>query len=384
VYVHDFAADSARPLIEHAAGAWYAATGHLLYTDRDGGLFAVAFDPKSLTLQGSAVPVIEGVQPTAFALSASGTALYSAGGSTAALSELVWVTRDGSMTPIDSAWRGHFEYPALSPDGSALAVSLRDGDAHLWIRRPNGSRQRLTNEGTVNWRPWWTRDGRSIAFLSNRAAVGGAGGYDAYLSLADGSAPAERIQDYRYGLWEAEFTRDGKWLVVRTDEPGGGGNIYGRQIGGDTALVPLIIDKSGSAQVALSPDGHWMAYLSNQSGRPEVYVTSFPDLKVKRLISRDGGTEPRWANSGREIFFKSGGRFMVVDVTPGPSFSSSVPRPLFSLAGYRSARNRQQYDVSPDDRRFLMIHELGGDTRADVVYVENWFQELEARTKVKR
>jgi dipeptidyl aminopeptidase/acylaminoacyl peptidase len=220
--------------------------------------------------------------------------------------------------------------------------------------------------------------------MSNRRGATGQDVYDVYLGLADGSAPAELVLDHTFGVWEAEFTRDGKWLVMRTDEPEGGGNIYARQVGGDTALVPIVTGKDLSVQIALSPDGRWLAYTGNESGRPEVYVTSFPDLKVKRLISRDGGTEPRWANSGRELFFKSGGQFVVVDVTPGPSFASSIPRPLFPVAGFRSARNRPQYDISPDDRRFLMIHELGGDTPSEVVYVENWFQELEAKTKVKR
>jgi len=384
VSVYDFAADSARLLVERAAGAWYAPTGHLLYTDRDGGLYAAEFDPKSLTLRSGAVPVIEGVHPMSFTLSPSGAALYTVGGGGASLSELVWVTRDGAATPIDSAWRGRFEYPALSPDGNSLAVSLQDDETHIWIRRPNGSRQRLTNEGTVNWRPWWTRDGQSIVFLSNRAGVTDQDNYDAYLGPADGSAPASRIVDYTSGLWEAEYSRDGKWLVIRADEPGSGGNVYARRTSGDTTLMPLLADKSLTVQVALSPDSRWLAYASNESGRPEIYVTSFPDMKVKRLISRDGGTEPRWANSGRELFFKSGGRLMAVDVAPGPSFTSGVPRALFSVAGYHSARNRQQYDVSPDDRRFLMIRELGGDAPGEVVYVENWFQELRTKMKVKR
>jgi hypothetical protein len=105
-------------------------------------------------------------------------------------------------------------------------------------------------------------------------------------------------------------------------------------------------------------------------------------MTSKRLVSRDGGTEPRWAHSGRELFYRSGSQLMAVEVMPGPTFTSGAPRPLFSVAGYRGARNRQQYDVSPDDRRFVMIKEHGDDAAAEAVYVENWFEEL--KTKVKK
>ena len=133
--------------------------------------------------------------------------------------------------------------------------------------------------------------------------------------------------------------------------------------------------------VALSPDGQWLAYTSDLTGRVELYVSSFPTLGANRLVSTDGAAEPRWSHAGRELFYKSGGYLVAVDVPPGPTFSPGLPRRLFPLAGFRDARNRQQYDVSPDDSRFLMIRELGGGESREVIYVENWLTELKAKVK---
>jgi hypothetical protein len=381
VYVFDFAADSARLLVPNAAGAWYAPTGHLLYTDRAGGLYAAGFERRRLALTTGAVPVIEGVVPTSVALSASGSLLYAFEAAGPNSSELTWVSRDGRTQPLDSSWRGNFEYPALSPDGKALAVSLRDGTTQLWLWRVDGTRQRLTQEGSVNWRPAWTPDGRSVTFLSNMSGGTSQDDFEVYLMPVDGSAPPQSFLRHSFGLWEAELSRDGQWLVVRSDEGGGDGNVRARRLGGDTALVGLLVDKNLTTQVALSPDSRWLAYVSNASGRREVYVSPFPGMASTRLISRDGGTEPRWAHSGRELFYKSGNQLMAVPVTPGPTFTSGNPRPLFPVAGYLGARNRQQYDVAPDDRRFVMIRELGDKTSGSAVFVDNWFGELKAKVR---
>jgi eukaryotic-like serine/threonine-protein kinase len=375
IYVFDSRADSGRSVVANAAGAWYSTTGHLLYTDRAGGLYAVGFDLGRLEVTTGPVPVIDNVVPGGFAMSASGTILYSTGGS--AQYELVWVSRDGSAVSLDSTWLGDFNYPALSPDGRALAVSVFDGTTQLWVRRSDGTRQKLTQEGSVNWRPAWTPDGRSVAFSTNRRG-GTQDDFDLYVIPVDVSAPAELLLHHTFGIWEGEFSRDGTWLVARSDEEDGVSNIRGRRLDGDTALVPLLVDKGGTSQIALSPDGNWIAYIGLATGQAEVYVAPFPDITAIRLVSRDGGIEPRWAHSGRELFYKSGDRLMVVEVTPGATLTLGSPRELFSVAEYRSARNRQQYDVTPDDQTFVMIRELAGSTD-DVVYVENWFPELLAK-----
>jgi WD40 repeat protein len=382
LYVFDFAADSGRLLVSGAAGGWYAPTGHLLYTDRAGGLFAVGFNPKTLKITSGAIPIIDDVAPDEFTVSASGSALYSLNVDRGAGAELVLVSLDGKAEPLDSSWRADFAYPAISPDGKALAVSVRDGPSQLWIRRSDGTRQKLTQTGSVNWRPFWTPDGRSVVFLSDVRGGGSQDAYDVYQMKVDGSGPAQLLLHHSFGLWEAEVSRDGEWLVFRSDEAGGNA-VRARRLRGDTTLVPIVVGKNTSTMISLSPDGRWVAYGSDATGRREIYVTPFPSASSTHLVSRGGGIEPRWSHSGRQLFFKSGNQMMAVDVTPGTTFVAGTPRPLFSLSGYRSARNRQQYDVAPDDKHFVMIRERTTDTPTNVVYAENWFEELKARVKAK-
>jgi eukaryotic-like serine/threonine-protein kinase len=380
IYVYDLAADSARLVRANAAGAWYSPTGHLLYTDRAGGLFAMGFDARRLVPTSGAVPVMDDVLPGSFALSASGTALYAASSGGKALAELVWVSRDGSAVPLDSAWRGDFNYPALSPDGNAVAVSVADGTTQLWIRRSDGTRQKLTHDGPVSWRPTWTADGRSLVFSSLRRAGGAQDEFDLYTIRADGSSPPELLLDHSWGLWEGELTRDGRWLVVRADEAGGRSLIRARRMDSDTALIPLQGNDNPNTQIALSPDGRWLAFGSVATGVREIYFAEFPSMTSPRMVSREGGSEPRWAPDSRELFFKSGDYLMSVAITSGEGVVVGTPRRLFSVAPYRSARNRQQYDVAPDGQHFVMIRDVAAGAR-DVVHVENWFPELLAKVR---
>jgi serine/threonine-protein kinase len=379
VYAWDIATDSAHLLVPAAAGAWFSpAGGQLLYTSREGGLYASAFDPKRLALTSGAVPVLEDVEPTNFTLSYSGAALYGTGSAARTQAELVWVARDGRAASFDSTWRGRFEYPKLSPDGKALAVSVRDKKTDLWIYRADGSRVRVDAPGAANWRPSWLPDGLSLTFVSvgnpedpNDVAV--------YQVASDGSAGAVQLQKHQFGIWEAEVSRDRQWLVMRMDEEGSNGNLRFRRLIGDTTVKPLLVDPNNTLSIALSPDSRWLAFTSNEAaGQVDVYVASFPDMKSKRLISSGGGTEPRWSRDGRELFWVSGGRMMVAPVVPGPSFHAGSPRVLFPVEGYRRARNHPQYDVAADGR-FVMIREAAGAVGA--TYAENWFAELLAKVK---
>ena len=385
VYAYSFKTDSLILLVPRAAGNWYSPTGHLLYTAREGGLYATGFDVEKLTLTSGAVSVIEGVDPARFVMSSSGTVLYTTDEATRTLNELVWVTREGRVSAFDSSWVDHFEYPALSPDGQSLAVSVRTTTTtDLWIHRPDGTRQKLVAPGALNWRPSWMPDGKSLVFVSVGDVAKNVQDVTVYRVPADGSAKASLLQRSKFGLWEAELSRDGAWMVLRSDVQGSRNVILARHLTGDTTLLPIVDIPTvpQALNFALSPDGRWLAYTSSEAeGIGNVYVTSFPDSRAKFVVSRGGGTEPRWSRNGRELFFESGGQLKVVDVAAGPAFTPGNPRTLFSLAGYRRARNRQQYDVSPDGTRFLMIRERGATTTPSVVYVENWLTELRAKVK---
>ena len=375
VSVLDIASGRSKELVADAAGAWYARTGHLLYADRTAVLFAAEFDLRRLELASGAMPVLDGVAPRRFAVSRSGTLvywLYQRGGG----ADLVWVDRSGTAEPLDAPWRGEFEYPAVSPDGETVAVSLRERTTQLWIRRSDGTREQLTQQGVVNWRPSWSPDGRSIAFSSGTATDSG-GDIVIKRMPIDGSAPPELLQRHTFRLWEAELSRDGRWLLTRSDESGVMA-IRARRLDTDTMLRPILVGGL-NLQPALSPDGRWLAHVSTIDGQPDIFVTPFPGGGPSRRVSRDGGGEPRWARNGRELFFKSNGTLMSVAVTSGATLALGTPRPLFSVAPYRGARNHPQYDVTPDGRRFLMIREPPVDPRGSTIYVENWFTELEAK-----
>jgi eukaryotic-like serine/threonine-protein kinase len=383
-WVYDAKADSARLLLPRALGAWYSPTGHVLYTNRENGLYAVPFDVTTLTITGGAFSVIDGVLPTKFALSSSGAALYSIDRTTASASGLVWVSRDGRMEPVDSSWRARFDYPAISPDGRSIAVSVRDKTTDLWLWRSNGTRTKVQSNAPTNWRPSWSGDGQSLAFVTVRD-VNGSDSLAAtpVMARADGTGGATPLVGGRVNYFEVELSRDGQWMVLRTDAAGSSAarlsRLYARRRTGDTTLRLVPTGDVSALQPALSPDGQWLAYGSGAVvGSREIVVQSFPDAQQRVVVSGAGGSEPRWSSNGRELYYTLGGQMMAVSVPPGPVFTPGPPRALFSVAGYVAARNRAQYDVSPDGQRFLMIR---ANSASQVVYVENWFAELLAKGK---
>ncbi len=157
------------------------------------------------------------------------------------------------------------------------------------------------------------------------------------------------------------------------------GSLYAVRVGADSA-VALVATEYEETSPAVSPDGRWLAYVSDESGRWHVYVRPFPNTNDGRwLVSTGGGQEPVWAHSGRELFYKGSGNLMVVEVLPGPTFVTGERRVLFSTRGFRSTPFHQQYDVTPDDQRFVMIRNLGGQEASELIVVENFFEELKAK-----
>ncbi|MDZ4259700.1 MAG: protein kinase [Gemmatimonadales bacterium] len=381
VYAYDIEHDTTIALVPDATGGWYSPTGHLLYVGRTGGLFAVGFDLTRMAITSGAISVADSVAPNGLAFSASGVALLTLGTEDFKNSNLVWIARDGSEEPVDPDWVGNFEYPALAPDGRTLAVSVRDAITRLWVRRADGSRIQVAHSDLGSWRPNFTPDGRNFSFITATGATSDAGANDVYLSPVDGGTAPRLLVDLQPGVWEAEVSRDGEWLVLRVDDAASYGVMYARRLRGDTTLSMLYSDSSFNTQVSLSPDSKWLAFSSNKSGRTEVYVASFPDMQVKYPVSQGGGTEPRWSNSGQELFFKSRGKMMALPFSTGTGFAPGSAKPLFSVIGLAEAINRRQYDVSPDDRRFLMIRRPDTRAQQEVVMVENFFTDLKAKVK---
>jgi serine/threonine-protein kinase len=381
VFAYDRRTDTTHIIVPGATAAWYSPTGHLLYTMRDGGLFATEFDLDKMVVKGDPIPIIDRVESGTVALSRQGHLLYSLTADANGGSELVWVDRAGKETPVDAGWRGRFEYPALSPDGKSLAVSVRDRTTDLWIRNADGTRRKVIAPGTANWRPDWNADGKSLVFLS-LSPKQGEPNYSTVMEVrADAADPATPLFRHTFGVWEAEVTPDRQWLVFRADEEKGSSNIYAHPLGADTTTRPFAVGPTFDIQLSLSPDGRYLAYTSDVQGITQVFVATFPDGRVRRMVSRAGGTEPRFGTKGDEVFFESAGKLWSVKLSGGAEIVSSEPQPLFPLTGYRRARNRPQYDVAAGDQRFLMIKDPPPPAVPLVVYVEHWFPELLAKMK---
>ena len=365
----------------------YSPTGHLLFLDEAATLLAAPFDVERLELTGAAAPVAEGLAVTGngigfFAVSQTGTLVYRTGAAGGSHTP-VWVERDGTAREIDPGWSvlGNliFSSLTLSPNGDRLAISITDseGTSDLWVRQlDTGPLSRLTFEGTQNLRANWSPDGQSLTFVSNRA-----GQNDLWTKRSDGSGTAERVLDREAEIWEGFYSSDGTWLVFR-DGPNQAADIYAIGPGVDSVVVPLEVTEFQERSVFLSPNDRWLAYVSNNTGRDEVYVRPFPDAGSGLVqVSTDGGNEPVWAHSGRELFYRNGDNELVaVQVTGDPTFAAGQQEVLFSMSDYLTSNGNPMYDVSPDDRRFVMLRI--GDTEtaaAELILVENWAEELRGR-----
>ncbi|HUR91501.1 MAG TPA: protein kinase, partial [Gemmatimonadaceae bacterium] len=361
--------------------ATYSPSGHLLYATSDGSLMVSEFDPRKGELRGSPASVAPGLRVGAglaaasdFHVSQGGTLAYLTG-QTGSERELIWIERDGKIEPVDPAWRGTFNTPSLSPDGKKVAVSIAAGTrTDIWVKQlDRGPSLKLTFEGTENIYPGWTPDGRNITYQSNASTPVGI-----WTKRADGSAQAFLQIQAKADLAASLWSRDGKWLVYRSSvNVAGAGDILAIRPGVDSAPNVLMATPFAELDPALSPDGKWLAYVSNETGRHEVYVVPFPNVATAKWpISTSGGSQPAWAHSGRELFFRSTGNLVSVPVQTSPTFSAGAATALFPTRGFVSNANRRQYDVAPGDNRFIFVRSVGGQAVNDLVLVDNWFEEL--------
>jgi len=379
VAVADIASGKHRVVVRDACCARYVPTGHLLYVMSTGTLMVVPFDKKAWKITGEPTALSEGlysgsIASVDLAVSTAGTLAYSI--RSGAESEPVWVTRDGKAQPVDAAFQGAFASPALSPDGKELAIAMTTSEGtNIWVKQlDRGPRVKLTLDGSLNEYPTWTPDGHAVTFFSNAL-----GPLDLWTKRADGSALAVLQLHQKGSIQESFWSADKKWLIFRTGtETPGAGDILAIRPGTDSVPTPLVATKFAEWAPALSPDGRWLAYSSNETGRREVYVVPFPNTgTAKWAVSMHGGTEPLWSHRGGELFYRDGGGNMVaVEVKTTSTFSMGRSAVLFSATGFASSPRHQQYAVAPDDRRFLMLRPVGAAGGEKLIVVDNWFEEL--------
>jgi hypothetical protein len=383
IAVVDLATRMYRTLLRGGSHAHYLPSGHLVYAAA-GTLLAVAFDLGRLETRGTPVPVLPRLATMAvgtadFGVAANGTLVYvDAASNVVNERTLVWADRQGRESPI-TAPRRAYQFPRLSPDGTQVALHSDDQEGDVWIwhlRRETLTR--LTFGPGRKYASLWSPDGRNLVFTS--AGIGDAG---IYLQAADGTGTAQRLTKSSTFQTVTSVSPDGQQIVFEQTSPRGDRDLMLLTIGAEPQVRPLLQTPFGERNGVLSPDGRWLAYDSNTSGQPEIYVRPFPNVEGGQWqVSSGGGRAPLWSRNGRELFYVAqDGAIMAVSVEArGTSWNAAGTLKL--LEGRYTTSNvglgARMYDVSADGRQFLLIN-VDSDRSTQppqIVVVQNWFEEL--------
>jgi Tol biopolymer transport system component len=396
------------PQVRPTAGSvQFASSGHLVFA-QGAGLAAIPFDVERGQSTGSLVAIPERLATapetaSTFVLSASGTLAYVPGRTEVPRRTMVSVDREGRVFPFLAAPAAPAAYaqPRFSPDGRWLAITLEsESGADVWRHDlQRGTRTRLTTTGAAGF-PAWSPDSAHVAFYDARS-----GPWSLFTRVADGSLAAEAVltgsRPDSAAAWSHDpaekllpgfaptlsganpqypmsWTPDGRTLAFTERKPNGERDIWVIERGQDP--TPFLLTPADEWSPAFSPDGRWLAYVSDESGRNEVYIQPYPGPGGRWLISTDGGTDPVWAPKGDELYYLQGDQMMAVAIQATATISAGAPRRLFEGRYERSGVGRN-YDLSPDGKRFVMIRSEERDTAARVHVVLNWLDELRSGRK---
>lgn len=379
IYLGDLESGAKKLVVGADSSASFAPPGYVLF-QRGRNLLALPFDAKRLQVTGEPITVAEEVQ----SWGASGHAVFSnssngvlafAPAAGDPISQIVWLDREGKSLQAVTA-PGDYYGPRLSRDGSMLAVTTIDpqtgSSPDIWVYEVSrGVGRRLTGGGSLaDFSPVWSSDGREIAFNSNRK-----GPWDIFLRPLDGEAETLLLES-RASKNLTDWSADGRFLMYRIAEHGSRGDLWFLPLEGSRKPVPFLRSEFEETQARFSPDGKWVAYNSNESGRGEIYVVSFPDGRGKRRISTAGGSQPSWRGDGRELYYLAADAKLMAVTAGAEAGSFGEPKPLFAT---RLKRGRGiaadvlfKYEPSADGRRFLMNVDVAGDASAPLHLVVNW------------
>jgi Tol biopolymer transport system component len=365
-------------LLQNAARAFYVSPGYIVF-NRSGKIWTVPFDLNDLKLAGTPVPLIEGVASSntdksgQFAVSQTGILVYAPGEGAESERQVVEVDRKGQVHPLTQSLRA-YEDLDLSPDGRHLAYTIEGAQWNVWtydIQRGTLSRLSFEND---NRDPFWTADGKKIVYSSLRN-----GQWELNMKAADGSGTEQKLHSSVNWQVASSLSPNGRNMAFIVSDPATGLDIW---------ILPL--ESGGKPYVFLqtpfmenfpqfSPDGHWIVYESNESGRSEVYVQPFPGPGGKWQISNEGGGRPVWPRNDNEIFYRSAKKLMAVPVVTTTAFSAGTPHELFEGDFFTSGH---YYDASPDGQHFFFIKEMSqASGTAQINVVLNFPSELERRMR---
>ena len=362
----------------------YVDSGHIIYATGTVGrpinLMAVAFDVNSHKVIGSPVTIVSNVQTSntgntaQFSISDTGTLAYMPSpGARGAGSRLLTVSPTGQLSPIATETRDYSD-PRVSPDGHFLASHLQGDQNDVWVTDiARGTLTRLSTDAGEDETPVWSPDGRFVAWSGSRADVL----RGIFRRRADGSGSEELIWKLEKHGHLRDWTPDGRALILELADPVRSYDIWRLDLSDTPTATPFLQTQFNERCSRLSPDGHWLAYVSDESGRDEVYIQSFPQPGSKIPVSRSGGDQPVWSRDGSKLFFRGNEAIQEITFQPGSPPSVSKARSLFPDS-FESpqAGSHTGYDVFPDGR-FLMIQAgSGSEVASEIVVVVNWTEEL--------
>jgi Tol biopolymer transport system component len=363
-----------RTLIDNGSDGRYAASGHLIFA-RAGRLLAAPFDLERFAVTGPPAVVLEGVRMEGqravaqAAFSRDGTLIYVPGGAANTATTPVWRDRHGRVEPVGLPARAYRSF-SLSPDGTRLAIAFGDSTTEVWVHDlVRGATSRLTTGGN-HVQLLWTPDGTRVVFTER---TGGAA--TPFWVPVNGVHAPERMfaRDHQGGVFS--FSPSGNLVAFQRRGPGTGLDLFVRPLDPAESAQSYLRTTFTEVGPRFSPDGRWIAYVSDESGRYEVYARPYPPRPGKWQVSIDGGEEGIWSRDGRELFYRNGSKWMVAAVTLHPEFTVGVPRLLFE--GPYVNVGGGSYDVTPDARRFLLLAppaDAAPVTHLNVVL--NWFEHV--------
>jgi eukaryotic-like serine/threonine-protein kinase len=367
-----------RHFVARGNGARYLETGHVLYVN-GGSVFAVAFDPVRLELTGTPVVVQQGVRQTPAAIpqitfSRSGSMAYVPAIGGLSQDTIVWVDRQGVERATSVSDVG-LSMPRLSPDLERVALMHGVGNGtqgsagDLWAYDlARNTRSRLTFDDVSTF-PLWSPEGTRLAYSS-----GASGRYLIHVKTIGGESD-ETLPSNEGTNYPLSWSPDGRYIAGVSVNPTTANDLWVYTLDPPTAKI-FLQTRFREGSPVFSPDGHFIVYVSDQSGRNELYMRAFPTGGEEWTISTDGATEPRWAQRSGELFYRNGNAMMAVDIKTSPTVTIGAPHRLFERRYNPSVGYWPNYDVTPDGQRFLMIKGTGLEGPRQINVVLNWLDEL--------
>jgi serine/threonine protein kinase/Tol biopolymer transport system component len=364
---------------DYSSAAWTRSTeGEYLLFVRGGALMAQPLDTDKLRLTGEPVSIVEEVRYNRenghgyFSVSESGVLVYEQRGA-GRRSQVVWLDRAGKQMGI-AVPPGSTRRFRLSPDDDSLLLQRYDAQSantDIWVRDlKRESMSRLTFDPQIDSNPIWSPDGSSVAWLSNRG-----GNWGLYRKLVSGAGQDDLLLLSTSVIAPRDWTADGRFIVYTLLEEKGW-EVWALPLEGERKPLPILQSPYSNAAPRVSPNSRWLAYSSNETGRFEVYVTTFPAVGAKWPISTGGGERPQWRRDGKALYYLADGTLMAVTVTGGGSFSSSPPQQLFAIQRPASSgplpTDVDYYDVTADGQRFLVSFSVGEASHEPLTVVVNW------------